>query len=288
MFRLALDSLGGMYERARVALCLGAPAMVPVPARWRPYLRRVEVLWAPTECFMQDGHAGSFRYDVLDATCDLSILCDADTLPIRPFPPADLEQFIERPAIRGVIAHVPPPLVDDAGHNYSACGPDGFWQVIARRILGAEIPLTHSHTLKADAPPCPFYVNYGVVIGSFAMLHRLRVALRDIRPQAYEVLSNRFVDQVALTLGCVAAGLPTETLPMRYNFPNDPVAEARYPDECADLLIIHYLRLRDFDRHTIFVSAEAFSEFLSLRLDGSNRVFQERVMAITGGAFPFH
>jgi len=109
MFRLNLEARGGIYERARLVLCLGAPRAEAVPCRWKRHLRRVEVLWAPEAAYHATGTGGVFRYELLDASSDLSILCDADTLLIRPFDPASLEDFVRRPAVRGVIAHSPVP-----------------------------------------------------------------------------------------------------------------------------------------------------------------------------------
>ncbi len=75
---------------------------------------------------------------------------------------------------------------------------------------------------------------------------------------------------------------------MRYNFPNDPVADAMYPDELSSALVIHFLRTDRFDRHRIFASASAFRDFLDLPLGGSNRILQQRVAKITAGNYPFH
>ena len=74
---------------------------------------------------------------------------------------------------------------------------------------------------------------------------------------------------------------------MRYNFPNDPIADGKYSSEIGQLCLIHYLRTELFDRHKIFASADAFEAFMGLQLGGSNRIFQDRVREITGGIYPF-
>lgn len=287
MFRLGLDSLGDPYRQARLVLCLAGPHAAPVPARWRPYLGRVDVLWAPPEIHRRDGHAGLFRYEVLDPASDLTILCDADTLMLRPFDAAALLEFVRRPAVRGVIAHGPPPLIDDSGRDHSTRGSGWFWHHIAEQTLGRTLPLDHAYTLRDGQDPCPFYLNYGAVIATPELFRRVRDELTRVMPRARTVLANEFICQIGLALGCAAAGVPCEALPMRYNFPNDPVADARYPDELEHVVLMHYLRLQRFDRHRIFASAAAFTEFLGLRLEGSNRVFQQRVREISGGAYPF-
>lgn len=287
MFRLGLDSLGGIYERARVVLCLGAPEIHAIPPRWRPYMSRIDVLWAPVELVRLNGTGGVHRYDLIDAASDLSILCDADTLMVRPFDPQALRAFVDAPAIRGVIAHYCPPLVDDTGKDYGDRGGEWFWRFISARAVGRIIPCSYTYSLDPGQQACPFYVNYGFVCGTFEVLRRLKHELASLLPRIRADLANRFAGQIGIALSCHAAGLPVEALAMRYNFPNDPAADARYPDELAQAVLLHYLRLEHFDRQRIFVSASAFHEFLGLPLDGSNRVFQARVREITGGVYPF-
>lgn len=287
MFRLGLDALGGIYEQARVVLCLGAPQASAVPARWKPHMERVEVFWAPESVFRSHGTGGLFRYELLDASCDVSVLCDADTLMLRPFEPEALKYFVHRPAIRGVIAHYPPPLADEAGHDYSAQGPQQFWRLIARRTLGVAIDFPHEYSLQPPPAPAPFYINYGAVVGTFDVLRRLRDELVWLLPRIRTSLHNRFAGQIGITLGCLAGRIPTEALPMRYNFPNDPIAEHRYPAELSHVVLLHYLRLTHFDRQRIFTSADAFLEFLGLTLTGSEQILQERIRGLTGGRYPF-
>lgn len=287
MFRLALDALGGIYEQARVVLCLADPPASSVPTRWQPHLRRVDLIWAPADLCRVNGGPGAFRYDVLDPSCDLAFLCDADTLPMRPFDPVALRRFVDLPAIRGVIAHYPPPLTDESGNDYSAQGPEWFWQFLAHSMLGTSLPLNHAYSLLPAPRPCPFYVNYGVVIGSHRLLTILARQLDWIRPRVRATLANRFVGQISLAVGCVAGRLAVEALPMRYNFPNDRIADQMYPEELAEVVVMHYLRLDHFDRQHIFASPAVFQAFLQLDLQGSDRVFQQRVREITGGRYPF-
>ncbi len=287
MFRLALDSLGGVYERARLVLCLGGNDRTPIPVRWKPHLERVELLHTPNEHARQKKNCGSFRYEVLDGGADLSVLCDADTLLIQAFDPGVLEGFARQPAVRGVIAHYPPPLSDASGHDYSAHGQQWFWNFITHHTANKNIDFAHCYTLMNERVPCPFYVNYGFVIGTPGLLLRLRVELRPLLPKIRALLDNYFADQIGLAVACAAVGAPTEALPMRYNFPNDPLADSMYPEELASASVIHYLRTERFDRHRIFASPSAFREFLELPLVGSDRVFQRRVTEITGGHYPF-
>lgn len=287
MFRLALDSLGGIYESSRLVFCLGGDDRVPVPEKWKPHLGRVELRRTPRDHLRRGGNCGSFRYEVFDDGADLSILCDADTLLVRAFDPGVLENFAQRPAVRGVIAHSPPPMTDNSGHDYSGHGQVWFWNFIADRTTGKSMDFDHCYSLMEGQVPCPFYVNYGFVMGTPGLLGRLRDESMLLLPKIRALLDNYFANQITLAVACAAVGVATEALPMRYNFPNGRVADTMYPGELARALVIHYLRTSHFDRHRIFTSPPAFREFLDLPLAGSNLVFQQRVREITGGKYPF-
>ena len=74
---------------------------------------------------------------------------------------------------------------------------------------------------------------------------------------------------------------------MRYNFPNDPVAETMYPGELQELAIVHYLRTTHFDRHEIFATPDAYSAFLQQPLSGASQVFRDAVSLRLGQQYPF-
>ena len=76
-------------------------------------------------------------------------------------------------------------------------------------------------------------------------------------------------------------------LPLRFNFPNDPLAETLYPEELESVSAIHYLRTDRFDRHEIFASPDEFAQFLELPLDGANRLFRKAVRRLLGDRYPF-
>jgi hypothetical protein len=74
---------------------------------------------------------------------------------------------------------------------------------------------------------------------------------------------------------------------MRFNFPNDRRADRVHGAELDRAVLIHYLRNDLFDRHRIFSEQPAFDQFLSMKLEGSDRIFQDRVAQVTGGRYPF-
>jgi hypothetical protein len=96
-----------------------------------------------------------------------------------------------------------------------------------------------------------------------------------------------FSGQIALTLALAAHDVATRAVGLRYNFPNDRRADRLHPEELLDVRLIHYLRTEQFDRQEIFATERAFHRFLSLQLDGSDRVFQLYIRKLTKDVYPF-
>jgi hypothetical protein len=158
---------------------------------------------------------------------------------------------------------------------------------MAENVLGRAIPLPYTHTLAEEPLRCPFYVNRGFVVGTPAVFKRMQSTLGSIDAKVREVLDNYFRTQISFAMAIEQHGIPTIALPMRYNFPNDPIADVRYPQDLEQVHVIHYLRTDHFDRHRIFSSRDHFEAFLGLELSGSNAVFQRAIRRLTSGKYPF-
>src|SRR5262249_44726918 len=159
------------------------------------------------------------------AEADLSFICDADTLLLRPLPDEFLATLRAHPAIAGVIAHYRPVATDAAGHDHSALSNDDFWEALAANVLGQALPLPNFYTLQTPPARCPFYINYGFVAGTPALLQRLHAELDWVQPRIRDFLDNEYYGQIGIALAVERGTLPVMTLPMRYNFPNDPIAD---------------------------------------------------------------
>ena len=131
-------------------------------------------------------------------------------------------------------------------------------------------------------------MNFGLVVVPRSLVDPIGEQFRALRPLvAPRLRSPDFAGQVALTLAVHSNDVPRLAMELRYNFPNDRRAEVLHADDVADLRVIHYLRTDRFDRQRIFGSADAFDAFLGLPLEGSEAVFQARVLALTDGVYPF-
>jgi hypothetical protein len=284
MFRLSLDMLGGPYRDARLVAVLGDDVRSPLPERWQPHFERIEIVWAEPHVFQRIGYRaqGDHRFEAIRPEADLVVLCDADTLLLRMFA-QEVFELAQRDAIGGVIAHYHFPWGDTSGEAHAD------WNNIARQVIGTGIDTPYHYTLlDQDAPgSCPFYINLGLLIGSPRSLHALNDSCKAIRVSVRNILNNYFDAQVTLALAVAQRSLRATALPMRYNFPNDPIADRKYASELDEICLIHYLRTERFDRHKIFAENEAFEAFLELDLSGSERLFQKFVIDLTGGKYPF-
>ncbi|AXS41419.1 hypothetical protein [Breoghania sp. L-A4] len=286
-FRMSLDHLGGIYKKARLIAVFGDTETGSLPEAWLPHLDTVEIVWAdPAEVAKIGAIAqGELRLQVFSEDADVACLCDADTVLMRPIPEI-LDAMASEGAVLGTIAH---------GTPFRGRSSVEAWDEVATRLLDAPIPLDHRHTLvdpdnAAQSPRarCPFYVNQGVLFGPPALFKALLPRVRELRQALLEHYGEPFfAGQVAFALTVHDTGAPHRELPLRYNFPNDPLAERLHADELKDIAFLHYLRLNEFDRSRIFTTETEFNRFLRLPLTGSNLLFQRHVLEVTGGSYPW-
>ena len=273
---------------------------------WVPHLRDVHVRWSSISSFARDGDWAQsddvFRNPPADA--DVFLALDADTLPVDAFESV-LDRVLETNTVAGVIAHYPTVLPFSFNQatgavsflppspGWPATSVRDAWQRLALGIWNGPLEFLFSHTLMgADVPitlrEAPFYLNFGVVFFPKPVFAKIAPTYVDMRHRLMDRLPlPDFSGQVALTLAIASSGANTWALPMRYNLPNDPVAERMYPQELEHVAIFHYLRTAVFDRHLIFLNQEHYQQFLSLQARGVNRRFQEAIRRIVGDVYPF-
>ena len=287
MFRRSLNALGGHYRRARVVAVMACRSQHEVPELWRRRMGEVEIAIPPAEelAMHPQGHA-FHRFRLFSEDADVSFLCDADTIFLRRFEGL-LWRMKMRPAIAGVMAHFHMP-----GRKKTTIVSDELakeeWDEISSAVIGRTIPRPYLYTLHPqDAPAyAPFYPNFGLVAGTPRIFSKF-LDYSDVGLKAYELVGSYFTGQVAFALICAKMGVRTRALPMRFNFPNDEVADTIYPKELKNIIMLHYLRKKLFDRQKIFCDPLEFERFMGMQLRGSNAIFQDRVRLLTGGRYPF-
>lgn len=266
---------------------LGGPVDWSAIERWAPYLDDVDIEFLATSRFAAEGVFAQIekRLDAASRDVDMHVLMDADTWLV-----GDIEALLDRlgnlPCVAGCIAHYGFPTRTGYASMID-------WRELAREVIGRQVEFRHDYALTSrDAPEAerraPFYVNAGVVIMTPRTVSKIYRAYLPIRRALESRLAiPYFSGQVALTLAMTATDTPSIALPMRFNMPNDTLAEALYPDEAGDARVVHYLRTDRFDRHEIFAGEAAYQAFLDLELTGVNRLFQRSVKEVLGERYPF-
>jgi hypothetical protein len=289
MLELAFRKLHWRRWRPSLHAYLAGTRDAFADASWLPRLHGITLHWTADSDFARDGDWAQsddvFRHAPQDA--DLIIAMDADTLPV-----ADLEDVldsvVDAGSVAGVIAHYRTSSDALPGESVRES-----WMRLADGLTNVELNFEFEHTLMAtDAPVehrlSPFYLNFGVVFFPRKTFQPIAERYLAIRPRLIDRMRDPdFSGQVALTLAIADAGVSTRALPMRYNFPNDPVAERMYPGELAQVVVYHYLRTAEFDRHEIFVDSTRYARFLDAPLSGVNRAFRDAVREIAGSSYPF-
>ena len=281
LYRLALDSLGRPYREARLVAVFGDHVVTPLPEKWAPYFERIDIVWTDCAEFASMSYTatGARCFEAFRTDADLVVLCDADTLLLRPFPEL-IERLMLSPALAGVIdySHIPwPKSTGDASRD---------WQEISMSILGRSIPLTHNYLLEVEKP-CPFYVNAGFTIAPPKIFSLLGSRFRELWPRVDKYLESRHSWQVTVALAIADLQISTCALPRRYNYANYSDRDEDYPEEYENIIVFHYFSADFFNRRHIFTNADRFKKFLALDLSGCNKIFQDHVCKLTQGAYPF-
>ena len=229
--QLALRRLPWTRWQADIVVCFGGRPGLEATfqlSRWLPYLADVTMVF-PRERATDGVYDGQIDelYRAAPADADVLVRADADVLPVANLEPL-LDFVLERSAIAGVTAHYPFPAPPGIGNREA-------WDAVAQGFLDEPLRFEHSYSLvtpdvSQEEQACPFYLNDGVVLFAREYFDRFAPLYLDTRPQ----LTDRLVDpyyagQVALALSAARISLPSVALPLRFNFPNDPVASGAVP-----------------------------------------------------------
>ncbi|MDQ3199942.1 MAG: hypothetical protein M3Q46_12300 [Verrucomicrobiota bacterium] len=263
---LLVVCVGGDVEQSN--LYEAEPWSKDYPILWR---------WADRERFQRDNYWETSREIFRQPIQGRIVACaDADVLFIADF--ADLLRELENePAVAGVIAHAPPPPFQ---HDQFA----NAWRQLCADYHAAPPSFDYEHTgwgwqVRQEAFRfTPAYFNFGMVAAPAALMETISREIEKADDFVNANLDTFFRFQIALTLAIQKHSLPVRALPLRYNFPNDPRFDARYPEELADLRILHYLRCDSIDREKDFCSLANVAALIARQdLQGSNEIFRRKL-----------
>ena len=273
----SLRQLGSELADHKLVVCVGGDEEQRDLYKDLPWSRNYPLtwFWADPERFRKDGYwETSHELFRQPASARFVMYADADVIFVRDFSEL-LEDLGRSPAIAGVIAHVPP-FGRDLGEE--------MWEKLFKDYGVTGVSSKHEHTgwgFMVKAPQhryTPPYFNFGMVLAPAAMAERIGAELVTADQFVTRSLTTFFRFQIALTLIIAKNQLPARALPLRYNFPNDPRFDQKYPDELSDLRILHYLRREILDREKDFTDLERVSALIRRRdLEGSNEVLRKRL-----------
>jgi hypothetical protein len=285
---LAIKTLPWRRWRPEIFVAMGGPSGNGEDSfeRWRAHLREVSFSYVAETAWEQANNWAQVETRLLSAprNMDIYVTIDADTLPVAPLEDV-LDEIHATQSIAGVMAHFPPPGLPDSQ----------AWHDLATRIGAPRLEFLFDYSLMDKADPenrhrAPIYFNGGVVFFANSCFERFVKPYFTNIWQLIEALpepSDDFSGQIALPFTVEKTGLVANTLPMRYNYPNDDLAISLNPGELEEVIIFHYLRTHDFDRRKIFADAVEYRNFLDMPLTGVNLAFQAAVRRLFGQTYPF-
>jgi hypothetical protein len=289
----SLKALGGIYANARLVVALGEWDVPELPVRWQPYLEGVDIIWSNPEKKPNPSYNIQHfdRFDHIRPDADIAVICDADVCFMRPFDET-LALIARANAVGGVMAHYHFPLKGKRGD------PAEDWRKVALATIGREIDRNHHYLFgqapdepriyaASERPLTPFYINYGILIGTPRQLQQMHARERQLIPIVSELVDPYFAAQVALALACADLSLPTVALPARFNFPNRPEADELQPGEMDQVVMFHYLFEENFNRSHLFAEETAYDAFMEKELTGADKLFQNYIRATCGNIYPF-
>jgi hypothetical protein len=123
----------------------------------------------------------------------------------------------------------------------------------------------------------PPYFNFGMVVAPFEMMDEISAEMAPADEFVKSSLTSIYRFQIALTLAILKKNLRTRSLPVRYNFPNDPRFDEKYPEDLDDVRVLHYMKVyaQLVDRKKDFADLRSVAALIARQnLRGSNEVFR--------------
>jgi hypothetical protein len=254
VFDYALRRLGPPYNHARINVYVGDDCDIEEVRRANAWSGpHVEWGAVPREIVDEFGIHGTADWRLIPPSrdADLIILSDADTILLRDINPLLMAMPEDRPAIRGHMAHMPPPSL---GGELPHPSSKGYWPGLFT-LFGAPWPdrlFAYSMDDTGQFPQIPAYFNLGFVALNPAGLSALGLHIFDFQREFSRVIECNMRCQIALSLIAYTQQIDIDALPATYNTANDlKHLECNYVS-VEDIRVLHYLRTEEIDRSTIF------------------------------------
>jgi hypothetical protein len=252
-YNFALRRLGSpQYRDARMLIVVGDHCNLDAVRRQNEWSENFNIGWerTPDDIFDEFGWAGTanWRLNIPAGDADIVILSDADTALLRDIDPLLMEFPLAEPAVRGHMAHLPPPLGIDSVAP-PATGPE-FWPWLFN-VFAIPWPVaTYRYSLDADAslPVSPAYFNLGFVALNAKALAVFASEIAETTRRVTAATGSFMRCQIAVTIIAHRAGIDIGVLPAAYNAAND-LGHLRLNALTVDQIrVLHFLRKDEIDR----------------------------------------
>jgi hypothetical protein len=276
VFDFALRRLGPPYSQARVSVCVGDDCDIEAVRTTNAWgAGRIEWEAVPRAVFEEFGLHGTadWRLTREADTADVIILSDADTVLLRDIDPLLACMPTDRPAVRGHMAHVPPP---SSGGGLPASDSDDYWPLLFERFDAPWPKRLFDYSMDGARrfPQVPAYFNLGFVAFNPPGLAALATRIFSFQRVFKSSIDSYMRCQIALSLLAYQHGLDIDVLPASYNAANDLGHMRHNYLSARDIRVLHYLRNDEIERSLIFQD-DHIDEFLAAELiNPANRALQ--------------
>jgi len=258
---LTLRRNGGIYRDAPVILTVGDASIDESLPKSYPWLERLGIEWRwlsdaefRTDTFWSNAAA---RYSQ-QFRSDMVLMLDADVLIASRFD--DMVRAAHRSsALAGLIAFSSPFEVSSLAGN---------WSQLFRDFDLPEPRLDFTHTgygsmhLNPRFARCPAYFNQGVVCLPAATAQRIGTILPGMMADLKARTNSPYRLQIALALAIAKLEVPTQVLPLRYNFPNLGPVETRFNRDIDRASLLHLHSAVPISKMELFASAQSMRAFV--------------------------
>jgi hypothetical protein len=282
MFAESVRSFGGTFSHARIIVSVGDDIEPFDIDRARPELKSYGIEWRWTERSEFQRHSyfatGLDRWAV-PFECDYVLMADADILIMAPLD--DLTDFLPSSrSVAGVIATKPPFTARGKGDDETR------WPQLYR-AAGLEpppfdfpIPGHGTHYSLSGIAKSPAYYNFGFVIGGKEGMNAIRETFHADYLTANDFMQSVLAAQAALGLSITRHRLDASALPVRFNFWTQDKYLVNFPEEAADIRVLHYLN-GPFRKHMDNDSIADVEDWVATRADTSDPVERLLVNALS-------
>jgi hypothetical protein len=286
---LSLREFGGAYRDSPIIVTVGDDVIDTELEKRYPWFDAlgIEVRWVSHDLFRRASWFATgierYRYEYRS---DIVLILDADVFICDSFDEMITKVYADQ-CFAGMIAHYSP---------FGTQNPKEL-QIWDSIFSGSGIDMperSQYYSGEKEAGKynsCLPYFNFGVqcapastmnMIGDvfYSLLTHVDAAMRG------ELEKHRiFSCQIALTLALAKLDIPCYFLPPRFNFPTDREFEQYYPDEAANIRLLHALG-STLDKRVVFESIDNMKDAAAMKnLNGGNEALRVLLDRVVGSVY---